>query len=91
MKNGNTQTNKQALPGLSSLGLSLTRTALALLTAGFCSRATAAESLSDLNAKLDLNLRYATVDQDRARRDADALTLRTRLNYTTKSFSGFLR
>ena len=90
MKNGNTQTNKQALPGLSSLGLSLTRTALALLTAGFCSQATAAQSLSDLGtAKLDLNLRYATVDQDNARRDADALTLRTRLNYTTKSFSGF--
>jgi len=88
MKNGNTHTNKQALPGLSSLNL--TRTAMALLTAGFCSQATAAESLSDFGtAKLDLNLRYATVDQDNARRDADALTLRTRLNYTTKSFSGF--
>lgn len=85
MKNGNTHTNKQVFSGIALL-----YTALALFTAGFCSQAMAAESLSDFGtAKLDLNLRYATVDQDNARRDADALTLRTRLNYTTKSFSGF--
>ena len=40
-------------------------------------------------AKVDLRLRYEAVDQDNALQDADALTLRTRLNYTTKSFSGF--
>ena len=38
---------------------------------------------------LDLNLRYESVDQDNALKDASALTLRTRLNYTSASYNGF--
>ncbi|MCU7934615.1 MAG: alginate export family protein [Candidatus Thiodiazotropha sp. (ex Dulcina madagascariensis)] len=37
----------------------------------------------------DFRLRYETVDQDNAAKDADALTLRTRLGYVTGSVSGF--
>lgn len=33
------------------------------------------------NASIDFNLRYESVEQDNAKKDADALTLRTRLNY----------
>jgi len=39
--------------------------------------------------KLDLNLRYESVDQDNALKNANALTLRTRLSYTTKTVEGF--
>ena len=40
-------------------------------------------------ATLDMNLRYESVDQDNALKDADALTLRTRLTYQTASSNGF--
>jgi hypothetical protein len=39
--------------------------------------------------KVNLNLRYENVNQDNQLEDADALTLRTRLTYTTGSFKGF--
>lgn len=39
--------------------------------------------------KLDLNLRYESVDQDNALKNANALTLRTRLSYLTKTVEGF--
>ncbi|MBB6519815.1 alginate export family protein [Pseudoteredinibacter isoporae] len=39
--------------------------------------------------KADLRLRYERVEQDNARLDADALTLRTRLNVVTKTVEGF--
>ncbi|GAA6151770.1 alginate export family protein [Pseudoteredinibacter isoporae] len=42
-----------------------------------------------LEAKVDLRLRYEHVDQDNDLLDADALTLRTRLNVTTKTMEGF--
>lgn len=44
-----------------------------------------------VNGKTDVNvnLRYETVDQDNALKDANALTLRTRLTYTTGDVSGF--
>lgn len=38
---------------------------------------------------LDLRLRYEDVDDDSAKDDADALTLRARLGYLTPDFSGF--
>lgn len=44
-------------------------------------------------ATLDFRLRYETVDQDNAKKDADALTLRTRLNFKTaiyNNLSGFI-
>ncbi|REL29417.1 alginate export family protein [Thalassotalea euphylliae] len=40
-------------------------------------------------ASIDFRLRYEAVDQDNALRDADALTLRTRLSYKTATFNKF--
>lgn len=48
-----------------------------------------AEAIMKGKAQLNMNLRYEMVEQDNALKDADALTLRTRLTYTTGSFSGF--
>ena len=48
-----------------------------------------AYSETDAKATIDLNLRYEAVDQDNAKKDASALTLRTRLNYTTASYNDF--
>ena len=48
-----------------------------------------ANANSDAKTTLDLNLRYETVDQDNVKKDASALTLRTRLNYTSASYNGF--
>ena len=48
-----------------------------------------ANSETDAKATIDLNLRYEAVDQDNAKKDASALTLRTRLNYTTASYKDF--
>lgn len=45
------------------------------------------EALTGGKAKLDLRLRYETVDQNNALQDADALTLRTRLGYQTGKFN----
>lgn len=41
------------------------------------------------DATLDLNLRYESVQQDNALKDASALTLRTKLTYVTKQYDGF--
>jgi hypothetical protein len=48
-----------------------------------------ANANSDAKTTLDLNLRYETVDQDNVKKEASALTLRTRLNYTSASYNGF--
>ena len=55
------------------------------------SASVSANANSENNAKtsIDLNLRYETVDQDNAKKEASALTLRTRLNYTSASYNGF--
>lgn len=51
-----------------------------------------AQSITDAitagKAKVDLRLRYETVDQNNALEDATALTLRSRLGYTTGSYEG---
>lgn len=47
------------------------------------------EVLSDSTAWADLNLRYESVDQDNALRDASALTLRTRIGFKTGNLNGF--
>ena len=53
----------------------------------------AAESITDAfingTTKTNLNLRYENVDQNNPLKTADALTLRTRLTYTTGSLQGF--
>lgn len=46
-------------------------------------------ALSDSKAWADLNLRYEAVDQDNALEDASALTLRTRLGFSSGSVNGF--
>lgn len=46
-------------------------------------------ALSDATAWADLNLRYESVEQDNALEDASALTLRTRLGFSSGSVNGF--
>ena len=47
------------------------------------------EALVSGKTNLDANLRYESVGQDNALKDAKALTLRTRLTYTTGNIAGF--
>lgn len=58
-----------------------------------CGAATAADSLSEAFSNGDANLsfryRFEMVDQDNFNRDANASTLRTRLNYKTEAYNGF--
>lgn len=46
-------------------------------------------ALKSGKATVDANLRYENVSDDTAAKDADALTLRTRITYTTGEFEGF--
>ncbi|GLX77416.1 hypothetical protein tinsulaeT_07560 [Thalassotalea insulae] len=48
-----------------------------------------ADALTSGKATANFNLRYESVEQDNAKKDADALTLRTRLNYTTADVNGW--
>ncbi|ADN75763.1 putative lipoprotein [Ferrimonas balearica DSM 9799] len=47
------------------------------------------EALQDGKVNLDMRLRYENVSQDNALKDADGLTLRTRLTYATGDLHGF--
>ncbi|MDF1819352.1 MAG: alginate export family protein [Immundisolibacteraceae bacterium] len=47
------------------------------------------EAFSEGSVKANILLRYETVDDDTRSRDADAVTLRTRLGYETGSFHGW--
>ena len=47
------------------------------------------EAIMTGETDINLNLRYERVNQDNALKDADALTLRTRLTYSTGTFLGF--
>ncbi len=47
------------------------------------------DALTSGKASVDMRLRYETNDQDNALEDASALTLRTRIGYTTGSVDGF--
>ncbi|MBA6327060.1 alginate export family protein [Colwellia sp. MB02u-6] len=62
-------------------------TALILLASA--STSATANSETKAKASIDLNLRYEAVEQNNAKKDASALTLRTRLNYTSASYNGF--
>jgi len=46
-------------------------------------------ALTKGKASIDLRLRYESVEQNNALKDAKALTLRTRLGYTTADYKGF--
>ncbi|WP_076419992.1 alginate export family protein [Colwellia sp. UCD-KL20] len=60
-----------------------------LITATLASTSLTAFAADESKTALDFNLRYESVDQDNALKDANALTLRTRLTHTTASYNGF--
>lgn len=82
---------------MKKLNSHLLRTSIALLVAGGSQAALAeksdANSLIDAlkggKVSADFRMRYENVDQDNAVDDADALTLRSRLGYTTGTYNGF--
>jgi len=47
------------------------------------------DSISEGEADISFRYRYEFVDQDGFNKDANASTLRTRLNYKTKAYKGF--
>lgn len=71
-----------------TIGSSLSAIAMAMSPAGVQAD-TLAKAFQEAKASLDFRLRYENVQQDNVLDDADALTLRTRLNYTTGSANGF--
>jgi hypothetical protein len=44
---------------------------------------------NEAKATADFRLRFESVNQDNTKKDAEAFTLRTRVNFATKSYSGF--
>lgn len=66
-----------------------TFTALILIAASSVSASANSESDNEAKTSIDFNLRYEAVAQDNALKDAGALTLRTRLNYTSANYHGF--
>lgn len=60
-----------------------------LQTAGASADNSFFDSISDGDAHLNFRYRYEFVDQDGFNRNANASTLRTRLNYKTKAYNGF--
>jgi hypothetical protein len=58
-------------------------------TAADTSVSSIADAVTQGSANVDLNLRYESVDQENALKDADALTLRTRLTLATAEYNGF--
>jgi len=73
------------------MGTTLCKSAFAAAMVLTVAAAQAADEAADLQSAiaggkvdLDMRLRYETVEQDNPLKDADALTLRTRLGYTTK-------
>ncbi|MFB2705277.1 alginate export family protein [Marinobacter shengliensis] len=61
---------------------------LALATPALAAEHSLHDALSNGQVSGDVRLRYEAVDQDNALKDADALTIRTRLGYTTGSYHG---
>lgn len=77
-------TNKHSIFSLTPLTLALLSAA-----AGSAAAATLTEAMTGGTPNLDLRLRYESVDQGGFADDAEGLTLRGRLGYTTGSFVGF--
>ena len=69
--------------------LSLLTAAILAAPAAFAADSDLTSALTDGKLSANLNLRYEGVEQDNALKDANALTLRTRVNYTTGAFKGF--
>lgn len=74
---------------LKTLGFSLSALTLAFSSTYSVAADGVAKAFEEGKATVDFRLRYEAVDQDNVLADADALTLRTRLNYTTGSANGF--
>lgn len=64
-------------------------TILTVSTASTVQADSITEALINGKTSANLNLRYENVSQDNALKDADALTLRTRITYETASLKGF--
>lgn len=74
------------------LNVNLLSFAVVTAAAGYSATAAAdsfSEALKGGTTSGDFRLRYESVDQDNARDDASALTLRSRIGYTTGPVSGF--
>lgn len=69
--------------------LSLVTVAILSAPSAFAADSDLASAITDGKLSANLNLRYEAVDQDNALKNADALTLRTRVNYTTGDYKGF--
>jgi hypothetical protein len=81
MKAKNTNTSK--------FTLSLLTAAILSIPSAFAADSDLASAVTDGKASANFNLRFEDVRQDNAAKNAIALTLRTRLNYTTGSVNGF--
>lgn len=84
--------NKSRLKQIAALPLLVTPLALsgfALADAEKKSASSLAEALKGGKVNANFRVRYENVDQDNALKDADALTLRTHLGYTTGTYKGF--
>ncbi|AZQ83366.1 hypothetical protein EKO29_04430 [Colwellia sp. Arc7-635] len=60
-----------------------------LVLSGMANASDDKNSKNEAKTSVDFNLRYEAVDQDNTAKDASALTLRSRLNYTSASYNGF--
>lgn len=60
-----------------------------LITAALSATSLSTLAATESKTTLDFNLRYESVDQDNALRNADAFTLRTRLTHATATYNGF--
>jgi len=83
--------SKKTLKSFSPKNILATAVALgscSMSAQAYAAAETVADALASGTAYGDLRLRYETVDQDNALKDASALTLRTRLGYKTAEYSG---
>jgi len=71
------------------LSLALTGTCSSIAYADSSSPDPISDALINGKADVNVNLRYETVDQENSLKDANALTLRTRLTYSTGDVAGF--
>ncbi|WP_339725838.1 alginate export family protein [uncultured Paraglaciecola sp.] len=74
---------------LSKLKLALAAAFLGVTVSQSVFAQSVTEALTTGKAYGDFNLRYESVEQDNTAKDASALTLRTRLGYTSGSVNGF--
>jgi len=68
---------------LQNFGIKMLTASVMTVLGGSVMAADIHSALSDSKAWADLNLRYEAVDQDNALEDASALTLRTRLGFSS--------